>query len=108
MTSFDWDSDLSDSERDALVERAASAVQRSGLATPAILLLEMHKPLAGVAGQTLILGAGLLAPVLGIGSVRLLSSFLKSRANIERLIVRIEQLRDGRPEAAADPSQEAT
>lgn len=57
---------LGDDDR-ALVDRVASAVAARGLATPALLALEGHRPLHRVAGQALVLatpGLVLLEPVL--------------------------------------------
>jgi hypothetical protein len=92
MRAFDWDQELPDSQRDALIENLAQRVDRYRLYLPAILFLEMHKPIAFLASQSLVLGSGLLAPIFGPQNVQQLSKLLESRENVERLIRRIEEL----------------
>ncbi|MCC6731273.1 MAG: hypothetical protein IT208_18265 [Chthonomonadales bacterium] len=79
-------------ERDALIDRIATAIVRRRLETPAILFLEMHKPLAFIAGQGLIVTSPFIAPFVGVGNLRAATALLQDRANVERLIVRIEEL----------------
>ena len=92
MWNFDWDAPLPDAERDELIEALAQKVDKRGLHTPAILLLEMHKPIAFIAGQSLVLGSGFLGPLFGPKNVQKYSKLLEDRANIERLVQRIEEL----------------
>ncbi len=76
----------------ALVERAARWIVEKGLATPAVLLLEMHKPVAPI-GSMMLLGAmPFLGPFVGFGVIERASLFAEDRGNIERLITRIEEL----------------
>ena len=95
MLNFDWDAPLPDAERDALIEALAQKVHGRGLHTPAILFLEMHRPVAFLAGQSLVLGSGFLAPLFGPQNVQKYSKLIESRANIERLVQRIEELQEG-------------
>jgi hypothetical protein len=90
MPGFDWDAPLSDTDRDALIERCARIIVQRGLATPAILFLDMHRPLGFLAGQSLILASGFLAPFVGPLRVQQMSQLLQSRDGVERLIARIE------------------
>ncbi len=92
MPAFDWDADLPDATRDTLIEKIASRVVQLGMAAPAVLVLEMHKPLAFLASQSLLLGSGLLAPIFGPQNVQQYVRLLESRENIERVIQRIEEL----------------
>ena len=92
MPLFDWDAELTDDQRDALIEKLAQKVAQRGLQTPAILFLEMHKPLSFLAGQSLLLGSGFLAPIFGPQNVQQIAKLVESRDNIERLIQRIEEL----------------
>ena len=94
MPGFDWDAELPDERRDELVDKLAEKVIQRGMQTPAILMLEMHKPLSFLAGQSLLLGSGFLAPLFGPQNVQQYAKLLESRDNIELLIQRIEQ---GRP-----------
>ena len=89
-----WNEDLAPAERDALIEKLASGIVSRGLATPAILFLEMHKPLSFIASQGLIVTSPLVAPIVGLDRVQTATKVLQDRANVERLICRIEELAD--------------
>lgn len=89
---FDWDTELTEEQRDALIEKMAQKVAQFGMYVPAIMALEMSKPVAFLAGQGLLLGSGFLAPLFGPQNVQQVSKLMESRANVERLIQRIEEL----------------
>ena len=86
------DDELTEERREELIERFARIVDRRRLHTPAVFLLEMHKPISFFSGQTLLIGSGFLAPLFGLENVRQVALLIESRANIERLICRIEEL----------------
>ncbi|MCH8979385.1 MAG: hypothetical protein IH945_09125 [Armatimonadetes bacterium] len=67
---------------------------------PAILFLEMHKPISRLAGNALIVFAPFVAPFVGIDNVHNYSRMLMQPGNVEKLILRLEQ--DPEP----DPPQE--
>ena len=92
MTTFDWDAELTEAQRDALIDHLARQVGARKLQTPAILFLEMHKPLAFLTGQGLLLSSGFLAPLFGPKNVQQYARLLESRDNIELLIRKIEAL----------------
>ncbi|GBC95805.1 hypothetical protein HRbin16_01602 [bacterium HR16] len=101
-----WQEDeLSDEERDAILERIAQGIVRRGMAAPAVLFLELNKPLSFVASQSLIVLTPFLAPFVGIDNVHRYSRLLERRENVERLIERIEQLEH---ERGQEPSGHAT
>ena len=85
-----WDSDLSEEETEALLDRAEKEIRRRRLETPAILALEMHKPLAGLGSGALVVFAPFAAPLFGADNVRDLSRLLRKKHNVERLIQRLE------------------
>jgi hypothetical protein len=86
------DGDLSPEDRDRLIEQLARKIVSRGLETPAILFLEMHKPVAFVAGQSLLVAGPFLAPLFGIEGVNKYSRLLGDRENVELLIRRIEDI----------------
>ena len=88
---FDWDAELTDETRDEFIESIATRVQGYGVTSPAIFFLEMHKPLHFIAGQSVLLGSGILAPIFGAKNVQKMSKLLERRENVERLIQRIEE-----------------
>lgn len=79
-------------QRDAIVEWLARKVVVRGMEVPAVLLLEVTKPLSFLFSQALLLGGPVLYPFFGTERVDRFAGFLNSRANIEKLIRRIEEL----------------
>lgn len=97
--------DLPEEERDSLLDRLARAVTERRLEVPVILALELHKPLAFLGSQALVVFTPLLAPALGLERLQKATRLLEDPENIERLIVRIEarvEARDGRLPAAGE------
>lgn len=88
--------ELSPEDRDKLIGELAGKIVSRGMVTPAIIFLEMHKPLAFVAGQSLLVASPFLAPIVGLASVRKYSCLLGSRENLELLIQRIEDMAEER------------
>jgi hypothetical protein len=86
------DYEITEEERDRTIEKWARKIVGKGLETPAILFLEMHKPLTFLASQGLLVGMPFLAPFIGVDVVHKYSKLLESRENIELLIRRIEEL----------------
>ena len=91
--------ELTDEERDRLIDTLASLVVKRGLGVPAVFALEMHKPLCFFGSQMLLLGSPILRTFLGFGRVLKFASLVEKRENVELLIRRIEDLqakpRDG-------------
>jgi hypothetical protein len=88
----DWTDELSDEERDRIIEKVAIGIVRRGMETPAILFLEMHKPVSFLASQSLVVISPFTAPFIGMENVQIASKLMEDRENIERLIRRIEEL----------------
>ena len=102
MKLFDWDAELSDAERDRLIESLVGKVHRYKLESAVIFFLEMHKPLTYVASQSMLLGSGFLAPLFGPENVQKYAKLFETPENVERLIRRIEE-RYALSEAEAGP-----
>lgn len=83
--------ELSDPRRDELVERWATRITDRGLGTTAVFLLEAHKPLAGISAQLLLGFRPVVEALLRIDATEL-AAFVRYRDNIERLVLRIEEL----------------
>ncbi len=82
------------------LEQAAQTIVRRGLEVPAILLLEMHKPLANLIGHGVWVTMPILALFWGVATTNHLGHLLSDPDRIERLIQRIEELVAQREEAA--------
>lgn len=85
-----WQEDLTEEETHALLRKAADVVKKRRMEMPAVLALEMHKPIATYTGNMAVVFAPFLGPILGPESFRDYSRLLKDRHNVERLIAMIE------------------
>lgn len=90
------DGDLSSEERDKLIEDLARKIVDRRLETPAILFLEMHKPVAFLGSQALLAASPILAPLFGLEGPEKYSRLFSSIDNVEMLIRKIEDLSEGR------------
>lgn len=88
--------ELSAEDRDAFIEELAHKVVDRRMETPAIMFLEMHKPISFVASQAAIVASPFLVPLFGRDGVARYSRLFSSRENVELLIQRIEELADER------------
>jgi hypothetical protein len=86
-----WNEPLSAEERERLLNTVAVAIQRRGLQTPVVFALEMHRPLAFLAAQSLIGLAPLIAPLIGLEPMQRLGRFLAEPGAVDALIARIER-----------------
>ena len=93
MFGMDWDAPLSNEDRDDIIDKIAAEVTKRGMTVPAVLFLEMHKPLGFLAGQSLIVGAGFIAPLVGPKNLQHWAKLIENPDDVERLIRRIETLR---------------
>lgn len=85
---------LGEEETRKVIDDLAEGIVKRGMEAPAILFLEMNKPLAGIAGQGLVVAMPFLGPIFGPAKMATYSRFLQTRENVERLIQRIEELAD--------------
>jgi hypothetical protein len=91
------DEPISEEEVERVINEIANYIHVKGLETAAILFLETSKPLAFIGGGMSRLFIFPFLPVLGeegdIFSQKMINIF-ENRRNIERLIQKIEELRD--------------
>lgn len=92
-----WGKELTDEEEEQLIEKAAGEILKRKLATPAILFLEMHKPLGYIGSQAAIALSPFIVPLFGFDFVNNYSRLFSKRDNIEKLIVRLENAREEAP-----------
>jgi len=86
-----WDKPLSEEEREEIAQKIAKEIKKRGLEAAAILALEMHKPLANIAGHAALAFSPFLIPILGFQFVDRYSQFISERENIETLIRLLEE-----------------
>jgi hypothetical protein len=81
---------------DALIERLAQRIIRLGLETPALLLLESHRPVIFLAGQTLLVAQPLLSAFMDPELVEGYAELLAQPEAVDRLAQRLESARPRR------------
>jgi len=74
------------------ISEIARAITSRKLGSPALLLLEMHKPLLGLAYNLAIFMEPLVFPLFGFERVQAYREVLQSPENLELLIAEIETL----------------
>lgn len=87
------------SRRQQLIDRCARRIADLGLTAPAILFLEMHKPLAFLGAQLLLV----MQPFLSLGfddaDLRDVAAIIEQRDGVEELVQRLESLATDQPTA---------
>lgn len=86
-----WDKELTEEETQELIRKAAQEIRKRKLEMPAVLMLEMHKPLTFLASQATIVFSPFLVPFVGYDNVNDYSRLLAKRDNIERLLEELER-----------------
>ncbi|MHB1459130.1 MAG: hypothetical protein ACYC0V_19660 [Armatimonadota bacterium] len=98
--------DASPEELSSMTDELARKVVSRRMETTAVLFLEMHKPMAFLANQSIIVASPFLVPLFGQDGVRKYRHVLGSRENVELLIRRIETLSDERDSTSKVKSKE--
>jgi hypothetical protein len=86
-----WEEELTEEEAQNLIDKIVEQVLRRRMETPAIMMLEMHKPLATLAGNTAVAFSPFLVPFLGFQNVNDYSRLFAKREYWDRLIDAIEE-----------------
>jgi hypothetical protein len=92
MYDVDLCTPLTDERRGEVIDSIARKIVGRHLETPAVLFLDMHKPLSFVASQAMLVGLPFLGVFFGAQPVADISKLLKDRENVEALIERIEEM----------------
>ncbi len=91
-----WKEALTEEQKQALIDQIAEQVVKRGLASPAIMFLELHRPLAFIGSQFGIMASPFLVPFVGFDKVDLYTQLMSDRENWTRLVERIEELDEAR------------
>jgi len=94
------EAELSDLRRDEIIEALAGRIESMGMVTPAILLLEAHKPLSFLGSQALLIAQPFLSYMLDPAASKEYASLLEERGNVELLIRRLENGKQEKDRAA--------
>ncbi len=84
---------------EALLRAVADRIVRMGLAVPAVFFLESTKPLSFVGSQALVFLEPFVKAFLNLRSYDRFTALLEDRANVERLIRKVEEVEDERARA---------
>ncbi|MCX6367428.1 MAG: hypothetical protein NTX57_12045 [Armatimonadetes bacterium] len=90
MSLAHWNEPLPEAEREALLEKISTQVVKRGLSVPAIIALEMHRPMAFMLSQSLIALTPLFGPLVGLNRMQVFGRLLAEPGGVEALIRRIE------------------
>ncbi len=90
---------MSEERKEKIIEKISDEVCKRKLETPTILFLEMHKPVANIAGHAAIAVSPFIMPFFGFENTDDYSQFFSSRENIEALIQTLDTNRTKRKEA---------
>ena len=101
-----WEEDLTEEELTKLCQKAALEITKRRLEAPAIMLLEMHKPIANFNAHVALGAAGFLAPIVGFELFNDLTRLLAKRDNIDRLLEEIESQASNRGKPELDERAE--
>lgn len=96
-----WKEPLTEEERESLLDKAAHEILKRKMEMPAVLFLEMHKPLAYVGSQAALAFSPFLIPFVGFDNVNNYSRLLSDRENVERLMKKLERHGDAAPNEEA-------
>lgn len=100
---------ISDEERDRLLEGAAREVVRRRWETPITLWLEMHRPLGFLGHQSMVFLQPMLAPIVGWQKIDRVTQLFADPKNVDRFFDRLEQaIRDRSLSEKAEHPVEAT
>jgi len=102
-----FEATLTEAERDLWLERIAEAVVRRRMEAPAVLALELHRPLHFLGSQALIVATPFLGALVGVENVLKLSRLLEDGRNIDRLIERLERPTHAVPTGAETSGKQA-
>jgi hypothetical protein len=83
--------DISDSDRE-LIDRICSEIVRRRLATPALLVLEIHRPFNYVSAQALHFFEPVVSIVTDADGYRAFARFLEQRGSIDHLVARVSAM----------------
>lgn len=84
------------SPHEQLIERVAQRLVELRMGAPALFMLEATRPLSFVASQAMIVFEPIVGAIFNVAEYRQFQQMMEDRANIDRLMNRIEELEDRR------------
>jgi hypothetical protein len=88
---------LDAARRQQIIDRMARRIAGLGMTAPAVLFLEMNKPLAFLGAQLLLCAQPFLSMTFDDADLRDFAEIIQDRAGVEQLIGRLESIRTEPP-----------
>ena len=88
---------LDAARRQQIIDRIARRIAGLGMTAPAVLFLEMHKPLAFLGAQVLLAAQPFLSLTFNDADLRDFAEIIEDRTGVEQLIGRLESIRTEQP-----------
>jgi hypothetical protein len=85
-----WKEPLTEEEREQLLDKAAHEILKRKLEMPAVLFMEMHKPLAFLGSHAALAFSPFLVPFVGFDNVNNYTRLFSDKENVERLMKKLE------------------
>ncbi len=85
------DARIGDPEWERIAGEIVDWVTRRGLTVPAILALEMHRPVGAIVGSGIVAMTPLLGPLFGARRMDSFANLLAAPGGIEELVRRLEE-----------------
>ena len=101
-----WENELTEEETQVLLDKCAGEIRRRELEAPAIVFLEMNKPISNVFAHLGLASAPFLVPLFGFDFINDYSNLLRKRDNVERLICMLEKPREDKQSKAPKLEEE--
>jgi hypothetical protein len=92
------DDELTPQERERALEAIASRIRRYGMETPAIMFLEMHRPLSGLAGLASHAVTPFFGAFLGQAQVERYAGLISDKTAMDELIARLDPAAEPAPD----------
>jgi len=89
-----WTEELTPEETENLLQKIATQIQKRKMEVPAVMALEMHKPIVGTLSNASVVFAPFIVPFLGFDNVNDYTRVLSKPENIERLMNILESPRE--------------
>lgn len=96
---------FSEAELDAFIDTVAVGIVRRGLTVPAIMALEVSKPLAFLGYSAMVAFSPVLSAVVAPDKIALMTGLCQDRARLETLIRAIESQAKTSQETKGEPRE---
>lgn len=84
-----YNEELDPATEERMLDELEAKIRKHGMETPVMMMLEMHKPLAGVLSQASIVFAPYIIPFFGFDNLNNYGRLLGKTSNIDNLVNRL-------------------